>query len=70
MRAWSWTARSAILLWEKHPIFVGLFGLFALIVLLMLKRLLFGRRSKVIVQHVPAPAASASAPPIKTAQRA
>ena len=61
---------SPILLWEKHPIFVGLFGLFALIVLLMLKRLLFGRRSKVIVQHVPAPAASASAPPIKTAQRA
>ena len=53
------------LMWEKHPgVSVGL-GLFALIMLSTLKRLIFGRRQKVIVKHVPV-AVSASAPPIKS----
>jgi len=35
---------SAILLWDKHPIAVIGAGVLTLIVLLMLRRLLFGRR--------------------------
>lgn len=51
-----------ILLWEKHPAFVGAAAALALMILLMLKRLLFGRRQKVIVQRVESPA-----PPIRSA---
>ena len=57
------------LMWEKHPgVSVGL-GLFALIILSMLKRLIFGRRQKVIIKQVPV-AVSASAPKIKSNRRA
>lgn len=60
---------SPILLWEKHPFFVGVFAFMALSMLLMLRRLLFGRRSKVIVQTVEAaPKRATNAPPIKTRQ--
>ncbi len=61
---------SPVLMWEKHPIFIGLIGFVAFILLMMLKRLIFGQRTKVLVQQVPVPAPSASAPPIKTAQQA
>jgi nitrogen regulatory protein PII-like uncharacterized protein len=62
---------SPILLWEKHPAFVGAALLIALILMAMLKRLLFGRRPNVIVQRVEAPAAkrASNAPPIRTADK-
>jgi hypothetical protein len=53
------------LMWEKHPVSVVGLGVFALILLSMTKRLIFGRRQKVIIKHMPA-AAAASAPPIKS----
>ena len=56
---------SPLLLWEKHSVFVVAFGLFAFVVLAMLKRLLFGRRPRVIVQKV---AIDRGAPAIKTAK--
>jgi hypothetical protein len=57
-----------ILLWERHPAFVIAAGVFALIMLAMMKRLVFGgRRPKVVVQRVEVPAAS-KAPPIKSAR--
>ncbi len=57
-----------LLMWEKHPVVsVGL-GVFVLVLLSMLKRLLFGRRQKVIVKQVAVPV-SASAPPIKSGGR-
>ncbi len=41
---------SPILLWEKHPEAIGVFGFVALVVLLFLRRLLFGRRrSRILV---------------------
>lgn len=52
------------LMWEKHPASTISVGLIGLIILSMLKRLIFGRRQKVIIKHIPAPV-SASAPPIK-----
>jgi nitrogen regulatory protein PII-like uncharacterized protein len=65
---------SPILLWEKNPWFVGVIGVFALSLLLMMRRLLFGRRPKVILQRVETPLAANSAeakrasnaPPIRT----
>lgn len=50
------------LLWEKHPVAVGSVLALMLLVLVMLKRMVLGRRPKVIVQRVESPAA----PPIKT----
>ena len=56
------------LMWEKHPaVSIGL-GVMTLAVLSMLKRLIFGRRQKVIIHKIPV-AASASAPPIKSRGR-
>ncbi len=52
-----------ILLWEKHPAFVGTAVALALMILLMFKRLIFGRRPKVIVQRV-----ESHAPPIRSAR--
>ncbi len=68
---------SPILLWEKNPWFVGVAGVFSLSILLMFRRLLFGRRPRVIVHQAPAQASSragdpaddkraANAPPIRT----
>ena len=62
---------SPILLWEKNPFFVGTLGFIALSILLMLRRLLFGRRPKVIVQKVEVQTVDAqkrasNAPPIRT----
>ena len=53
------------LLWEKHPFAVGAAAMLVLAVLGFFKRLLFGRRPRVIVQHVPvqAPASPPVAPP-------
>jgi nitrogen regulatory protein PII-like uncharacterized protein len=61
---------SPILLWEKHNVFVITAAILALTLMMMLKRLIFGRRPKIIVQHMPAPAAprNGGAPPIQTAQ--
>jgi hypothetical protein len=42
---------SPILLWEKHAALLVAAGVLALIVLLLLKRLLFGARPRVIVQQ-------------------
>ena len=53
------------LMWEKHPATSVSLGLVMLIILSMLKRLIFGRRQKVIIKHVPAPVSS-SAPAIKS----
>ncbi len=53
------------LMWEKHPAMSVVAGLFVLMVLSMLKRLIFGRRQKVIIKQVPA-VVSASAPAIKS----
>ena len=53
------------LLWEKHPASTVSAGLIVLIVLSMLKRLIFGRRQKVIVKQIAVPVA-ASAPPIRS----
>ncbi len=49
------------LMWEKHPVSTVGAGVLALAVLGFIKRLIFGRRRKVIVREV-----SASAPPIKS----
>jgi hypothetical protein len=51
-----------LLLWEKHPVFVVTTGVLALMLLAMLKRALFGRRPRVVVERVAAP----NAPRIKT----
>ncbi len=53
------------LMWEKHPAVSIMLGLAVLIVLSMLKRLIFGRRQKVIIKQVPV-AVSARAPQIKS----
>ncbi len=53
------------LMWEKHPAVSVTLGLLVVIVVSMLKRLIFGRRQKVIVKQVAVPVA-ASAPPIKS----
>jgi hypothetical protein len=39
------------LMWEKHPVSLAATGVLALILLLLIRRLLFGTRPKVIVQH-------------------
>ena len=60
---------SPILLWEKNPWFVGTVALLSLMLVLMLRRLLFGRRQKVIVQKVEVAAEAKralNAPPIRT----
>lgn len=68
-----WDGKVApMLLWEKHPVFVVSVVLAGLIVLLMLRRALFGRRPHVVVQtSQPRPAAperrAANAPPIRSA---
>jgi hypothetical protein len=51
-----------ILLWEKHPALVGTGVALLLMILLMMKRLIFGRRPKVVVQRV-----ESAAPPIRSA---
>ena len=56
------------LMWEKHPGVSIALGVLSLAVLSMLKRLIFGRRQKVIIQRVPV-AISAGAPPIKSGTR-
>jgi hypothetical protein len=53
-----------ILLWEKHPAFLAAVAIMALTLLMMFKRLVFGRRAKVVVQRVEA--SKSNAPPIKT----
>jgi hypothetical protein len=61
---------SPILLWEKHPVFLVGSLLAALIVLGMIKRLLFGRRPRVVIAQAPAAAPqkrATNAPPIRTA---
>lgn len=70
---------SPILLWEKHPVFLIGSLLAGLIVLGMLKRALFGRRPRVVIQRIETPARAASAapemrrannaPPIRTADK-
>jgi hypothetical protein len=44
---------SPVLLWEKHGFVLAAAALFALMLLLMLKRLMFGTRPRIIVQQVP-----------------
>jgi len=39
------------LMWEKHPVSLAVAGVLALILLLLTRRLLFGTRPKIIVQH-------------------
>ncbi len=51
-----------ILLWEKHPALIGTAIALLLMILLMMKRLIFGRRPKIVVQRV-----ESAAPPIKSA---
>ena len=41
------------LMWEKHPVSLAAASVLALILLLLLRRLLFGTRPKVVVQHSP-----------------
>jgi nitrogen regulatory protein PII-like uncharacterized protein len=43
---------SPLLLWEKHGIVLAAAAVLALMLLLILKRLLFGTRPRVVVQHV------------------
>jgi hypothetical protein len=43
---------SPLLLWEKDGMVLGAALLLALMLLLMLKRLLFGSRPRVVIQHV------------------
>ncbi len=57
------------LMWEKHPVTTSGLGVLMLVLLSMLKRLVFGRRQKVIIKQVPV-AVSASAPPIKSSHGA
>lgn len=40
-------------LWARYPVAISVFGIMALIVLALLKRLLFGRRPRIIVQVPP-----------------
>ena len=57
------------LLWEKHPIFVGGAAFLGLALLAMMKRMLFGRRPRVVVERIPQsapPPPRASAPPIRS----
>jgi len=42
---------SPLLLWEKHPGSLAVTAVLALVLLLMVKRLLFGTRPKIVVQH-------------------
>lgn len=56
------------LMWEKHPAISVSLGVLVVVVLSMLKRLIFGRRQKVIVKQVAVPA-STSAPPIKSRKK-
>ena len=39
------------LMWEKHPVSLAATGVLVLILLLLIRRLLFGSRPKVVVQH-------------------
>jgi vacuolar-type H+-ATPase subunit E/Vma4/nitrogen regulatory protein PII-like uncharacterized protein len=59
---------SPILLWEKHNVFVVTAAILSLVLLSMLKRLLFGRRQKIIIQQVQVPSNNGAAGPIRTAQ--
>jgi hypothetical protein len=43
---------SPILLWEKHGFLLAGMAVLALMLLLILKRLLFGTRPRIVVQHV------------------
>ena len=43
---------SPLLLWEKHGVALGAAALLSLMLLLILKRLMFGTRPRVVVQHV------------------
>ncbi|NJR31333.1 hypothetical protein HC762_00920 [bacterium] len=43
---------SPILLWEKHGVVLAAVAVLALILLLILKRLMFGTRPRVVVQQV------------------
>lgn len=43
---------SPILLWEKHGVALSIAAVLALMLLLILKRLLFGTRPRIVVQHV------------------
>jgi hypothetical protein len=43
---------SPVLLWEKHGVMIVATALLALLLLLILKRLVFGTRPKVVVQHI------------------
>jgi nitrogen regulatory protein PII-like uncharacterized protein len=52
-----------ILLWEKHPVFIGAAAFGLLVLLALLKRLIFGRRPAVIVER------RSEAPPIRSARR-
>ena len=50
--SWCSTAASARwLLWEKHPVSLAATGVLALILLLLMRRLLFGTRPKIVVQQ-------------------
>jgi nitrogen regulatory protein PII-like uncharacterized protein len=42
---------SPLLLWEKHPLSIAAIGLVVLALLLLLKRLLFGTRTRIVVQQ-------------------
>jgi hypothetical protein len=41
------------LMWEKHPVSLATAGVLGLILLLLMRRLLFGTRPRIIVQHSP-----------------
>ena len=43
------------LMWEKHPVSLAATGLLALILLLLMQRLLFGTRPRIVVQQGPGP---------------
>jgi hypothetical protein len=53
------------LMWEKHQAATVVSGVLLLAIFGFLKRLLFGRRRKVVIREVPV-VVSASAPPIKS----
>jgi hypothetical protein len=42
---------SPLLLWERHPASLAVAAVLALMLLLMMKRLLFGTRPKIVVEH-------------------
>jgi hypothetical protein len=68
---------SPILLWEKHNVFVIAATVLSLVLLMTIKRMIFGRRPKIIVQHVQVSAGpkssgavgDGSAGPIQTAAK-